>query len=305
MRREKTNGKATEKPFVIAVDGPAAAGKGTLARMLAKKLGYRHLDSGKLYRSVAQNAEQVWKLKIPQQTQQIAKEIEENLRITDEYLEQIYRDEELREEKVAISASRIAPQKIVREALAKQQVAYIYSSAQGIVLDGRDMGTVICPEAPCKIFLTASPEVRAKRRYKEMLEQEIPDQEIPDQEIPDQEIPDQEIPDQDALNQETLDQNKLASYDATLRDMRARDARDLSRTQAPLRKADDAMKIDSSNYTIDQMLSEALDYANSRGATAHVQHTQEPSIMTDDTLKIDSSYHTVPLAFSKALDYAK
>ncbi len=226
--------KSMRKPFVIAVDGPAAAGKGTLARALAEKLGYRHLDSGKLYRSVAKNAEQIWKLKIPQQKQQIAEKIEKNLRITSKYLEQIKKDKELSEERVALLASLIAPQKIIRKALAKQQIAYIYSSNQGIVLDGRDMGTVICPEAPCKIFLTASPEARAKRRYKEM-----------------------------------LDQDCKVSYHDTLRDMCARDARDLSRAQAPLRRAEDALEIDSSEHTIPLVLTQALNYANKRRADMH------------------------------------
>ena len=247
----KVREKTREKTFVITVDGPAAAGKGTLTRMLAKKLGYRRLDSGKLYRSVAKNAEQVWNLKIPQQTQEIADQIDKKLRITDEFIEKIENDKELREEKVALLASLIAPQKAIREALAKQQVAYIYSSTQGIVLDGRDMGTIICPNAPCKIFLTASPEARAKRRY---------------QEINNQQINEQQISDQQMLDQKMLDPKNKNSYALILRDMRARDARDLSRAQAPLLAADDALIIDNSNLTIPLVLAEALNYASRRGA---------------------------------------
>ena len=237
------------------------------------------MDSGKLYRSIAKNAEQIWNLKIPQQTQEIAEKIDKNLRITDKYLKQINNDKELREEKVALLASLIAPQKAIREALVKQQVAYIRSSKQGIVLDGRDMGTIICPDAPCKIFLTASPEARAKRRYQEMLNQKI-------------------------IEQEMLEKSEKVNYEEILKRMRTRDARDLSRSQAPLRQAKDALVIDSSDLTIAQVFAKALEYANNCRKNMPKNLPEHPSRVAEHDTVIDGSNFTIPLVFSKALDYA-
>lgn len=212
--------------MVITVDGPAAAGKGTLTRALAKILKYRHLDSGRLYRSAAKHAEDKWKLKVPQQINEIAQAIEKKLQITDKYIQKVNNDKELNDERIAKLASLIAPQKPVRDALKKKQKAYIAKSNKGIILDGRDMGTVICPDATCKIFLTASQETRAKRRYKEI-----------------------------------LNAGKKAEYQKIFNDIKARDKLDTSRDQAPLKAAHDAIIIDSSDKTPDKVLDIVLQTA--------------------------------------------
>ena len=225
-------------PFVIAVDGPAAAGKGTLTRALATHFGYERLDSGRLYRSVAQqhvvdewhafpesseNSQQ----SINADIQEIIQAVCTRLPLTRAYLAKIDKDRSLDEDNVSLFASLIAQNGTLRAALRDKQRAYIAAVATGIVLDGRDMGTVICPDAPCKIFLTASLETRAARRAQEM-----------------------------------LDAGAQGSYNVqlntVLKAMRVRDARDVSRLEAPLREAEDAMILDSSKLSVLQVLEQAL-----------------------------------------------
>ena len=143
------------------------------------------------------------------------------------YLASLETDRRLDEDRVALLASRLAPHGALRAVLREQQRAYIGEIATGIVLDGRDMGTVVCPEAPCKIFLTASLEARAARRTQEM-----------------------------------LDRRAKESYNVLLNTvleaMRVRDERDASRLEAPMKAAEDAMIIDSSALSLEQVLEQAL-----------------------------------------------
>lgn len=197
---------------VIAVDGPAASGKGTIARALARHFGLPHMDTGLLYRAVALN---LWRW-----GGDPADEFEA-LRACDE-LGFDPDDPELRSEPVSAIASRISAYPSVRSALLKRQQDFARQEG-GAVLDGRDIGTVIAPDADVKLFVTASPEVRAERRLKEL----------------------------DARGMH-------AHYDDVLADIRARDERDSSRDVAPLVPADDAILLDTSDLDVEQAIAQAV-----------------------------------------------
>jgi CMP/dCMP kinase len=207
-----------EKGPVIAVDGPAASGKGTIARALAKNFGLPHMDTGLLYRVVALN---LWRWGgDPRQEF-------EALRACDE-LGFDPDDPELRSEPVSKIASIISAYSSVRAALLKRQQDFA-NQPGGAVLDGRDIGTVVAPNADVKLFVTASPEVRAERRLKE------------------------------------LDQRGMhAHFEDVLADIRSRDARDSSREVAPLRPAADATLLDTSSLDVVQSILEALQLVKER-----------------------------------------
>ena len=203
---------ATAGDLVIGVDGPAARGKGTIARALAKHYGLPHMDTGMLYRAVALN---LWRW-----GGDPASEFEA-LRACD-MMSIDPADEELRSEPVSRIASSISAYPSVRTALLERQREFA-SQPGGAVLDGRDIGTVIAPDATVKLFVTASPEVRAQRRVRELLERGMP-----------------------------------GHYDDVLADIRARDERDSNREVAPLRQAPDALLLDTSDLDIDQAIAEAI-----------------------------------------------
>ncbi len=198
--------------LVIAVDGPAASGKGTIARALARHYGLPHLDTGLLYRAVALN--------LLQTGGDAASEFAA-LRACD--ISQIdFADPELKSETVGGIASRISTYPMVRQALLERQRGFA-AQAGGAVLDGRDIGTVIAPGADAKLFVTASPEVRARRRH-------------------------------DELNR--LGMN--VHYVDVLADIHARDERDTGRSAAPLVKADDADLLDTSDMDVEAAIAEAI-----------------------------------------------
>ena len=203
---------------VIAVDGPAASGKGTIARALAKHFQLPHMDTGLLYRAVALN---LWRW-----GGDPANEFEA-LRAAD-MLSIDPADEELRSEPVSRIASSISAYPSVRAALLKRQQEFAEQPG-GAVLDGRDIGTVIAPGADVKLFVTASPEVRAQRRVRELLERGMP-----------------------------------AHYEDVLSDIRARDARDSSREVAPLLPAGDAIILDTSELDRDAAVAEAVRLVEAR-----------------------------------------
>jgi cytidylate kinase len=192
---------------VIAVDGPAASGKGTLARRLAARYGLRHLDTGLLYRAVGWQAER-------RGLDPLAAAA--GLRLAD------LDEPALRGDAAAQAASRVAVVPAVRQALLKLQRDF-GAAPPGAVLDGRDIGTVVWPEAEAKIFVDAGPEARARRRHKELLERGL----------------------------ESI-------YSRVLQDMRERDARDRGRQVAPLIPAPDALVIDSSTLDADGVYSLAV-----------------------------------------------
>lgn len=192
--------------FCVAIDGPAAAGKGTISRALSARFGFAYLDTGLLYRAVARlvldGADPV----------DAAKGLDPDDTTRGD----------LRTAQIAQAASKVAVIPEVRKALVKVQRDFAVRPG-GAILDGRDIGTVICPEAQVKLFVTASDEVRAERRFRELSERGA---------------------------DTTLDQ--------VLADVRARDARDRARATAPMRAAPDAVMLDTSDLTIDQAVDSAI-----------------------------------------------
>ncbi|TNJ39975.1 (d)CMP kinase [Phaeobacter sp. B1627] len=192
--------------FTIAIDGPAAAGKGTISKAVSEHFGFGHLDTGLLYRAVGarmlDGAEPV--------------SAAETLEVVD-----LERDD-LRTVAVAQAASKVAVIAGVRAALVDFQRAFA-RRAGGAVMDGRDIGTVICPEAEVKLFVTASAEVRARRRFLELTAK-----------------------------------GSVLTLDEVLADVRARDERDMTRAEAPLKPADDAILIDTSTLSIDDAVARAI-----------------------------------------------
>lgn len=200
--------------LVIAVDGPAASGKGTIARALAERFGLPHLDTGALYRAVALEAlRQGLDLADGAALGRAAAQLDSAL----------LADPELRTAHVAEAASRVSAHPEVRGALLAFQRAFA-GQPSGAVLDGRDIGTVIAPEAPVKLFVTASPEERARRRWREL-----------------------GCPGGEA---------GLAEVEAGIR---ARDARDRDRAAAPLRMADDAILLDTTGLDKEAAVQRAVD----------------------------------------------
>jgi cytidylate kinase len=201
------------RAFVVAIDGPAAAGKGTLALALAERLGLAHLDTGLLYRAIGKLMEvRGYDL----DDAELAGEFARNLDPDD-----LARDD-LRGREAGELASRVAVHPQVRSALVDFQRAFA-ARLPGAVLDGRDIGTVICPEADVKIFVTASAEVRARRRTDELAAK-----------------------------------GREVDYARILEETRERDERDSGRTVAPLKPAADAVVLDTSALDRDAALAEAL-----------------------------------------------
>lgn len=198
--------------MIIAVDGPAASGKGTIAKALARHYGLPHLDTGLLYRAAALN---LLRLGLDPESEFHAARACDVSQID-------FDDPELRSEAVGGVASRISAYPLVRQALLDRQ-RHFAALAGGAVLDGRDIGTVIAAHADAKLFVTASAEVRARRRWEE-------------------------------LKRNGLD----AALDDVLADIRARDERDSARAAAPLRRAEDAELIDTSAMDVTAAIGAAI-----------------------------------------------
>ncbi|MDA0306701.1 MAG: (d)CMP kinase [Proteobacteria bacterium] len=212
----------TNKPIIIAIDGPAAAGKGTLARRLAEHFDLAYLDTGLLYRAVGMNV--VRQGGDPEDTEG-AENAAKALKTVD--LEAA----DLREDAAADAASRVSAIPGVRAQLLEFQRKFAENppdGKKGAVLDGRDIGTVVCPNAKAKLFVTASVEIRAKRRFKEL-----------------------------------RDKGLAAIHGRVLADMKERDARDSDRTVSPLEPAKDAYQLDTSDLDADQAFAAALGFINS------------------------------------------
>jgi cytidylate kinase len=213
---------------VIAIDGPSASGKGTVAQRVAAELGFHFLDSGALYRLTAlaalragvalddENAVAAVAAALP------AEFVGERI-----LLEGSEVTEAIRAEDIGVGASRVAALPAVRAALLARQRAY--RRLAGLVADGRDMGSVVFPEAVAKVFLTASAEARAERRYKQLIEKGM------------------------AANIHTL-----------LQDLRERDARDAARSVAPLKQCADAELVDTTTMGIDEAVAAVLDIVRRR-----------------------------------------
>lgn len=217
---------------VIAIDGPAASGKGTLARALAKKLGFAYMDTGALYRAAAFELLNAG-LSVRDENDAVdAAQILVKKIQNAESPNDILGNPTIREDKIGKQASKIAAYARVRTVLNDLQRDFAENPGKdfkGVILDGRDIGTVICPDAPLKLFVTASIEVRTNRRLKELQSKGL-----------------------------------AVTYGAVLEDMRERDTRDAERKTAPMKPADDAVIIDSSDLDAGQMLEKALEITRDR-----------------------------------------
>jgi cytidylate kinase len=213
---------------VIAIDGPTASGKGTVAQRVAAALGWHYLDSGALYRLVALRALQtgVDAADAPAQAD-LARRLSPCFDGDRIRLDGCDVTDEIRREDVGAMASRIAVHAPLRAALLDLQKRF--RRPPGLVADGRDMGTVVFPDARLKVFLTASVEARAERRHKQLSEKGFP-----------------------------------SNIAILLQDLRARDERDSSRLTAPLRPAEDARQVDSSDLSIEQVVSQILHWHGER-----------------------------------------
>jgi len=204
---------------IVAIDGPAGAGKGTLAKALAVRLGLRHLDTGGLYRATAlQVLRAGGDPADPLAAERAARALDIDL----------LGSADLRSAAVGNAASLVAVVPAVRQALLDFQRAFA-ATPPGAVLDGRDVGTVVLPDAPVKLYVTASAAERARRRHEELIARGEP-----------------------------------SIYERVRAEIEARDARDSGRAVAPMRKADDAVEIDSTDLTPEQVLERALAVIDAR-----------------------------------------
>jgi CMP/dCMP kinase len=206
--------------MIIAVDGPAASGKGTIARALAKHYGLPHLDTGLLYRAVAATVRNMH-LDPTREADAVA---------ACSFDDSLLADPALRDDETGKLASVVSAHPLVRSALLQRQKRFAQQPG-GAILDGRDIGTVIAPDADAKLFVKASPQVRALRRHNEL-----------------------------AANGST------ATFEQVLADIRARDERDSGRATAPLTQAADAAALDTSSLTIEAAVARAIQFVDAQVA---------------------------------------
>ena len=214
------------KHIIIAIDGNAASGKGTLAKKLAQRLGFSHMDTGSLYRLVALNL-----MTEGRDTADERRAVEAAATLNKTYRPADSDNPAIRTDAVGTITSKISAIPALRAQILELQRNFAANppplpsgpAPRGAILDGRDIGTVVCPQADVKFFVTASPEIRAERRHKELQSKGI-----------------------------------SVTYDAVLADMHERDARDAGRTTAPMKPAPDAIMLDTSEMSVDQVLAFAL-----------------------------------------------
>ena len=203
---------------IVAIDGPAGSGKSTIAKIIAKKFNFTYIDTGAMYRMITlyllENNIDFDDLK---EIEKILNTVNLDMQGDKFYLNNVDVTTKIREKRINENVSKVASIKIVRSNLVDLQRKV--SNNKNVILDGRDVGTVIFPNAQVKIFLIASPEERARRRYNEFLEKKV------------------EI-----------------TYDEVLKSLKERDYIDSTRKESPLKKADDAIELDSTNLTIDDVV---------------------------------------------------
>ena len=204
--------------MIIAVDGPAASGKGTIARALARHYGLPHLDTGLLYRAVAANVQRL----------ELDAAVEADAVAACDFDDSLLDDPMLRSDAIGSLASVVSAHPLVRASLLQRQKRFAQQPG-GAVLDGRDIGTVIAPNADAKLFVRATPNIRAKRRHAEL-----------------------------------RSHGSLISIDKVLADIRARDLRDSTRSNAPLVPANDAAFLDTSFLSIEASVQRAIDIVESK-----------------------------------------
>lgn len=217
----------------IAIDGPAGAGKSTIAKLLSKKKGFIYVDTGAMYRAIALF---ILESRVPIDDEEAVKKALPDADVRLKYIDEKQCvllngndvTDRLRTEEVGNTASKVSAYPSVRSCLMELQRRTAFEN--DVVMDGRDIGTVILPDAPLKVFLTASVEVRAKRRFLELKEKG-----------------------------QDCDIKKIEA------DIRERDERDMNRETAPLKQASDAVLLDSSDMTIDEVVSRLLELCGERG----------------------------------------
>jgi len=208
---------------VIAIDGPSASGKGTVAQEVARALGFHYLDSGALYRVLGLAAAQAGvNLDTESEVLRIVLKININFLSDRVVLDATDVSEAIRDEAISSAASKVSTHAKVRHALLARQ--HEFRQPPGLVADGRDMGSVVFPDAALKIYLTASAEARAKRRYKQL-----------------------------------IDKGLGANMTDLLQDIKLRDQRDSERAAAPLQKCPDAIEVDSTNLSVQQVTERVLE----------------------------------------------
>lgn len=222
-----------KKGYIIAIDGPSGAGKSTVSQRVAKKLGYLYLDTGAMYRACALNAVQLgMDLDDLSCAEKLAKNLEIELMKKNDQLKVLLNrkdvSKEIRTPEMGMKASKISRHLPVREKLWELQRKM--AEKGGIVAEGRDMATVVFPDADFKFYLTASPEVRAKRRYQELLEK-----------------------------------GHKVNFEEILKEVLNRDEQDSKRELAPLKKAEEAIEIDTSGLDIDQVVEKIIEKIAEQG----------------------------------------
>jgi cytidylate kinase len=234
-------GKRTQaKRLTIAIDGPSGAGKSTVGRALAKRLGYLYIDTGAMYRAVA--------LKVNEKAELLGDESKLYALVSSLRITFVGKGNEtavlcngkdvtmaIRSPKMSRLASDVSRKKVVREALVQKQREM--ATGGGVVLEGRDIGTVVFPDAEIKFYLDANTEERGRRRFKELVEKGI-----------------------------------KVDFNETVEEVRKRDHNDMSRTISPLRKAEDAFLIDSTGRTVEEIVEEMVDRVKARQGQHETAH---------------------------------
>jgi len=214
--------------FKVAIDGPGGAGKSTISKAAAKKMGFVYIDTGAMYRAAALHCLKrgIDIRKNPDVAAKVADDILIDIDYQDDgqhiYLNGEDVTEQIRTPEVSMGASDVSAIGKVREKMVALQ--RMLASSKNVIMDGRDIGTTVLPDAQVKIFLTASSEVRAKRRYEELLQKGV-----------------------------------LCSFEEVLRDIKTRDQNDKTRAVSPLKPAQDAIMLDTSNFTFEESLQAVLD----------------------------------------------